>query len=167
MGVLVCPFSRKHFLRVVSEWISDFGTISLGFLILSPNSHLMFKVKSHFHYSFDGLTSAGPRWQDFVFKLYSFWLFKSQYKNFHKDKRMLKEGCMLYNVSPSFSVYRYLCLPLENSFLFIFRKRNWKNGGCLFHSKKDMYIKVLLCKIWHVIWLFYCCHIKLDLQMRI
>ena len=48
MGVLVCPISRKHFLRVVSEWISIW--LWNNFLGISDLvSELPFKVKSHSH----------------------------------------------------------------------------------------------------------------------
>ena len=107
-------------------------------------------MKSHCHYSFDGLTSAGPRWQDIVFKLYSIRLFKSQHKKIHKDKRMLKEGCMLYNVNPSFSVYRYLysicACPLGIPFDLYLERETGKMEDVSFIQEKICILKFYCAK---------------------
>ena len=108
MGVLVCPISRKHFLRVVSEWISDFGTISLGFLILSPNSHSKWNHIVTIVLMASLIQALKRRYCHYL-SFDSFCLFFSPSTTyFHKDVSMLKEGCMLYNINPSFSVHRYL-----------------------------------------------------------
>ena len=136
MGVLVCPISRKHFLRVVSEWISDFGTISLGFLTLSPNSHL----KWNCHYSFEGLACAGPRGKTLSMRnwaLIHFGIFSHKMQNISIKTWECWREVACYTMTIPHFLSTDICTPSVAApweFLaFLFRKRNTKNGGDFFY----------------------------------
>ena len=139
MGVLVCPISRKHFLRVVSEWISDFGTISLGFLTLSPNSHL----KWNCHYSFKGLAYAGPRgktlsmrnWALIHFGIFSHKMQNISIKTWECWERLHVIQCQSLIFCLQISVL-HLWLPLGNSSHFYLGRETRKMEEISFIKEK-------------------------------